>query len=241
MSQLSTCQQILERYNTYSGRPTVQDEKVRSVTFKSFERVLRPWLPPNRAANILDVACGEGSLLVFLRELGYRNISGCDISPENVAICHQLGLTFVQQFDALRLLELPGVRQYDVIFAMDIVEHLPKADVGSFLTNVRQLLRPGGYVIIQTLNMGSVLACYHRYNDLTHEFGVTEKSAVSLLLVAGYEREGIEIRPVWNATTVLGRLREVYLRLLHRSVFLTADTYRPRISTKNLIMRAVAS
>lgn len=58
-------------------------------------------------------------------------------------------------------------------------------------------------------------------------------------MVGGFRNEDIEIRPAWNATTLLGYLREVYLRLLHNLVFLAEDRSRPRIPTKNLLIRAV--
>lgn len=87
--------------------------------------------------------------------------------------------------------------------------------------------------------MGSIAGLYNRYYDLSHEFGLTEKTAVDLLLVAGFEPQHLEIRPAWNATTPLGYAREAYLRLLHRLVFLTEGNGRPRIPTKNLLIRAM--
>jgi glycosyltransferase involved in cell wall biosynthesis len=56
---------------------------------------------------VVGSTCGE---IAFLRERGYTNLAGFDLSPENVAICHALGLDFVEQGDALCLAEryLPG-------------------------------------------------------------------------------------------------------------------------------------
>jgi hypothetical protein len=47
----------------------------------------------------------------------------------------------------------------------------------------------GGRLVIQTPNMGSFLGWHMRYNDITHEFGVTEKGIVDLLLAAGFEKK----------------------------------------------------
>ena len=238
MTEPTTTQRLFERYNTLTRRPTVLDPRTRAVVFKAFWRTLGSWLPADRRACILDIGSGEGALLAFLRDQGYTNLHGFDLSPENVAICHRLGLTFVQQFDALRLSEFPGPDHYDVIFAIDLVEHLPKQAAARFLEQVWEHLAPGGYTVIQTPNMGSVFGVYHRYYDLSHEFGLNEKSARDLLMVAGFRNEDIEIRPAWNATTLPGYFREVYLRLLHRLVFLAEDASRPRIPTKNLLIRA---
>jgi len=235
----TTTERLFERYNTYSRRPVVDDPRVRRVVFKAFRRTLGPWLPPERTAHTLDVGCGEGAFLAFLRDLGYTNLYGFDISPENVAICHRLGLEFVRPFDALQIDEFPGPEGgFDAIFALDLIEHLPKERAAEFLEKVRARLRPGGYVVLQTPNAGYLLAGYHRYYDLSHEFILTEKSARDLLMVAGFRNEDIEIRPAWNATTPLGYLREIYLRALHRLVFLAEGASRPRIPTKNLLIRA---
>ena len=238
MEREDTVERLYARYNTYTRRPTVQDAQTRQVAFRALERTLGPWLPADRATPILDVGCGEGTLLAFLRERGYTNLAGFDLSPENVAICHALGLDFVELGDALCLAEryLPG--SFAVIFVMDVLEHLPKQRAAGFLEQARRCLQPGGAVIIQTPNMGSVFGVYHRYNDLSHEFCLTEKTARDLLMIAGFRNEDIEIRPAWNATTPLGYAREFYLRLLNNFVFIAEGASRPRIPTKNLLIRA---
>src|SRR5881397_1294588 len=86
-----TSQRLFDRYNTLTRRPMVQDPATRKIVFKSFSRVLGPWLPADRQSRILDIGCGEGALLSFLEECGYRNIDGFDISPENIDICHKAG------------------------------------------------------------------------------------------------------------------------------------------------------
>jgi 2-polyprenyl-3-methyl-5-hydroxy-6-metoxy-1,4-benzoquinol methylase len=233
-----TRERLFERYNTYTRRTTVKDEGLRLTIFKSFQRVLRPWLPPDKSALILDIGCGEGALLAFLKNHGYRNLFGFDISAENVALCQELGFSSVSQFDALKLGSFPGPQHFDVIFAMDLLEHLAKHSAAGFLEQIRERLRPNGYMVLQTPNMGSILGLYHRFSDLSHEFCLTEKSAVDLLMIAGFAFDRIEIRPAWNATTTLGYLREIYLKLIHWMIFVAEGAGRPRIPTKNLLIRA---
>jgi 2-polyprenyl-3-methyl-5-hydroxy-6-metoxy-1,4-benzoquinol methylase len=187
---------------------------------------------------ILDVGCGEGALLAFLRARGFQNLQGFDISPENVALCHQIGLEFVEQFDALRIGDWEVADSYDAIYAMDLIEHLPKEVAAEFVDQTRRLLRLGGFLVLQSPNMGCVFGNYHRHYDLSHQFALTEKTAVDLLMIAGFPSSKIELRPCWNATTTLGYLREIYLRLLHRMIFLAEDASRPRIPSKNLLIRA---
>lgn len=227
----------IERYHTTTGRPSIQDPRVRRLVWRSFGRTVGPWLPADHSVRILDAACGEGALLAFLRDRGYRTLEGFDLSPQCVEECHRLGLDFVKRFDLLDLERWPG-EKYDVIFLMDIVEHLPKERAAGILEVAHRKLAPGGCLVIQTPNLGSLMGPYHRYCDLTHELGLTEKSVRDLLALAGFERDRVEVRPAWNAATPLGRAREVYLRILHRLIFLAEDSSRPRIPTKNLLVRA---
>ena len=85
--------------------------------------------------------------------------------------------------------------------------------------------------------MGSLFGVFHRYNDLTHEFCLTENTMIDLLLASGFDLDRIEIHPAWNATTFLGRLREIYLRFIFFLVSKAEDSNRPRIATKNLLVR----
>jgi 2-polyprenyl-3-methyl-5-hydroxy-6-metoxy-1,4-benzoquinol methylase len=235
-TQTSTSEKIIKRYHFLTQRPDLTDDHVREVIFRAFDRNLPPFLPKEKNAAILDVACGEGGLLLYLLKKGYRNLHGFDLSTENIEICTQrFCLDFVKVWDALNIKEFEPALRFDAIFAIDIVEHLPKNAVVNFLSHCYERLADGGRLVIQTPNMGSFLGWHMRYYDITHEFGVTEKSIIDLLLAAGFEKTKICVYPSWNATTTFGYLREVYLRIIHKLIFLSEDKSRPRIPTKNLL------
>ena len=241
MKEQTTTEKLFEHYNTYTGRSTVENSDSQKKIFRYLQRILNPWLPINYSTNILDIGCGEGALLAFLKHKGYVNLSGFDISSENVSICHRLGFSFVEQCDVLKLREYPITEQFDVIFALDIIEHLPKQAAAEFLEQIHKRLNSGGYVVIQTPNMGSLLASISRYGDLSHEFGLTEGTARNLLIISGFAADKIEIKPSWNASTVAGYMREAYLSFLHKMIYLTEGTGRPKIPTKNILIRAFKS
>jgi len=185
---MDTRARTIEHYHSATGRPDLDDPRVRRLVWRSFERTVGPWVPADRSARILDAGCGEGALLTWLRDKGYANLHGFDLSPECVALCHRLELPFVRPFDLLRIAEWPE-DGYDVIFLMDVVEHLPKERAAEVLEAARTKLRPGGCLIIQTPNLGSLVGTFVAHSDLTHEFGLTEKSVRDLLALAGFPRE----------------------------------------------------
>src|SRR5262245_46080125 len=51
---------------------------------------LRDWLPEQKEARILDLACGAGKLLFFFSGKGFKNLVGVDISPDQVALARQV-------------------------------------------------------------------------------------------------------------------------------------------------------
>lgn len=228
------------RYHTFARREGWFDPDQRARTVASLARVLAPHLPAGRDAAILDVGCGEGALLTLLRREGYRSLAAFDLSPENVTLCHEQGFSFVLRHDALEVGTFAAGHDYDVVFALDLLEHLPKERALGFVRAARARLRPGGRLVIQTPNMGSVLGPLYRHADITHEWGVTEGSIVDLLTAAGFDPADVSVGPAWSATTARGRVRERYLRLLHRIVFLAEGSARPRIPTPNLLAVAVA-
>ncbi len=234
---MNTTERLIRYYNTYNRRETIKDERTRQYAFASLQRMIGPWLPQDRSSRILDIGCGEGTLLAFLREKNFTCLEGFDLSPENVALCHELGLGFVQQYDALQLNEYPA-DDLDLIFAFDILEHVPKQQAAEFLERIRERLVVGGALILQTPNGGSIYGPFIRYSDLSHEFCLTEKSIVDLLQLAGFDLQDVEVVPAWSAITPLGRLRELHLRVVHGLLFSGRDSMRPRIPTMNMLVRA---
>lgn len=233
-----TAQRLFEAYNTNTRRPTALEPRVRKLMFRALTRALEGWFPADSAAAILDIGCGEGTLLCLLREMGYSKLDGFDLSPENVRICRQLGLSFVETFDALNLSQWPR-RGYKAIFALDVIEHLPKPRAADFVEQARELLAPGGALVVQAPNMSNLWSGYHLHYDLTHEWGLTERTAIDLFHLGGFDLNQIEVRPCWSATSAAGRLRELYSRLVHRLLWLTEQGCGPKICTPNLLVRGV--
>ena len=133
-----------------------------------FSGHLMPHIPLDRDAVIVDIGCGAGSFLHFLRELGYRNVFGVDISPEQVALAREAGLECVEEGEAVDYLT---VRQcsFDVVVAIDVIEHLTRFEAVKFLGAARDALRPGGRVVLHTLNASAPFFGRIRYGDITHE------------------------------------------------------------------------
>jgi SAM-dependent methyltransferase len=106
---------------------------------------LRSWLP-GRACDILDLGCGTGSMSLLAAEQGHR-VTGVDGSPAMV----DLARAKLAGRDATFLLgdaAAPpvGEQRFDVVLVRHVVWALP--DPGRALRHWRELLRPGGRLVL---------------------------------------------------------------------------------------------
>ncbi len=151
---------------------------------------LRGWLPIEKNARIADLACGDGKLLHFFVEQGYRQVEGVDTSPDQVALSRQVTPN-VAHDDVIEFLEAHPAH-FDLITGFDIVEHLHKDEVLRFLDAAYAALNPGGRLILQTPNAGVPWGQQLRYGDFTHELGFNVNVLGRLLKLVGFI--GIEAR-----------------------------------------------
>lgn len=134
-----------------------------------------------RSAAVLEIGCGHGSLLGWLRSLGFEHIEGVDASSGDVEFANaHLGPGTVEVGDAISYLEAHP-NQYDLIVAKAIVEHIPRRQLLDLMGSIDAALRPGGTLLVDVPNMDWLVAGHERYMDLTHESGFTRESLRSLL------------------------------------------------------------
>ena len=177
---------IYERYASgfQDAGPTF-DERGASRWGRAYQmRYLRGWLPPDPSAAILDVGCGGGRLLYMLRQLGYKNLTGVDISPEQVALARQVCPNVIECSVLEFLRDQEGA--FDMVIGLDIIEHFRKEEVLRFLDLCNRALRPSGRIVLQTLNGDTPWGTVHRYGDFTHEVGFNSNSLGRLLVLAGF-------------------------------------------------------
>jgi 2-polyprenyl-6-hydroxyphenyl methylase/3-demethylubiquinone-9 3-methyltransferase len=107
---------------------------------------------PLAGLSLLDVGCGGGLLAEPLSRLG-AEVTGIDASERNikVAALHaaESGLTIDYRHAAAEDLAGAGA-SFDVVLNMEVVEHV--ADLGAFLAASGALVKPGGAMVVATLN-----------------------------------------------------------------------------------------
>jgi ubiquinone/menaquinone biosynthesis C-methylase UbiE len=93
--------------------------------------------------KIVDIACGTGSILRYLKERGYSDLSGLETSRYAVDRLRSEGITMYQG----RLPNLPMPDSYfDVIIASQILEHVIRRQ--RFMREMLRVLKPEGRALI---------------------------------------------------------------------------------------------
>ena len=173
--------------------------------YPQLTRLIKTHVPADKNVELADLACGHGPLVYCLQQLGYRNVQGVDISPEQVALAHRLGLTQIVCQDIQGFLA-GREGALDVVFLLDILEHLHRAELIDLMDQVRAALRPGGQVIIHVPNAEGVFGQRIRYGDLTHENCFTPRSMRQLLSACGFlDIAYFEDKPPVDGAKGLGR------------------------------------
>jgi len=105
-----------------------------------------------KGLKILDVGCGGGLLAEPLARMSGA-VTGIDASDSTITVAKHhakaAALAIDYQTTSVEQLAKKKIR-YDLITALEIIEHV--ADVDSFLAALEKLLKPGGLLIMSTLN-----------------------------------------------------------------------------------------
>jgi 2-polyprenyl-6-hydroxyphenyl methylase/3-demethylubiquinone-9 3-methyltransferase len=103
-------------------------------------------------ARILDIGCGGGILCEPLARMGAQ-MTGIDPAPGNIDIARAhaapQGLATDYRADTAEALVAEGA-SFDAVLAMEVIEHVP--DQSAFVATAAALVRPGGLLIMSTLN-----------------------------------------------------------------------------------------
>jgi SAM-dependent methyltransferase len=124
----------------------------------------------------IDLGCGRGEFLAILQEWGWR-VLGVDTSAQAVRRCRDRdleatlgdGMDFLASYKG----ELPAA-----ISGIQLIEHLPKAGWIDFLRSAFGLLRPGGAILLETVNTQNFRALSDSFfADVTHTWPAHPQTA----------------------------------------------------------------
>lgn len=147
--------------------------------------------------KVLDIGPGNGFFMVLLRELGFVDVEGFEISPEFLNVLRSKNLTAhlgnIITGDGVERLSPP----YDAILMMEVLEHLEEPERA--LKNARELIDNDGLLYLTVPICDSIFDRFSRVRhgisreeqvfriDETHIHAFSPQDLVQLLLRTGFE------------------------------------------------------
>lgn len=108
---------------------------------------------PFAGLSLIDIGCGGGLLAEPMRRMGFE-VTALDASSENIgtarAHAEQVGLDIRYKASTVEQMVEAGEGPFDVVLTMEVIEHV--ADPEAFVRACSQLVKPGGIMIVATLN-----------------------------------------------------------------------------------------
>jgi len=171
---------------------------------KWYRSRLSGYLPADKQSGCLDAPCGAGNFLFFLTQQGFENVHGIDLDVHQIEAARQLGLPAEEGnvFDILADTQ----STYGLIASLDFIEHISKDEAIEFFRLCLDRLEEGGVLVLRTPCADSPFGAHDRYNDITHQWGLSSGLLEVLLGMVGFEDiHVLDERP--QPTDVINSLR----------------------------------
>lgn len=234
-----------ETYRNYASAHLGRMYQCDDAEYELYRRYFRAnylrFLPNDRATPVLDIGCGLGHCLYFLKMEGFTNRTAVDMCEEALEQCIARDLVTRERAvyaDAGTYL-LTQEEVFGAIIMNDVIEHIEKESIVPLLALVKRALRPGGVLIVKTFNAANpILGSSSRYLDFTHTVGFTEESLRFVCVSAGFSNVAIYPQDIWVCNPVVnavGRVVHWFMGKMLRLLFLAYGRRTTRVFSKDLI------
>ena len=199
----------------YQHRARVSGFVVQRFWHANKEHMVRRMCPPRPTDRVLNVGCGSGVLANALAADGCR-VTGVDSNPHAIDYARRVFSRPNLDFHLGQAEDLPvEPRSVDRVYCFNVIEHLYQEQGHAFLARLRDVLVPGGSVMLATPNFGGL-------------WPILEWSLDALRLVP--RLRGVQHVSKWTDNTVRAALGAAGLQVRATGTFSTVAPFVSPIS-----------
>jgi len=132
-------------------------------------------------AEVLEIGSGDGAMLRFLKDIGARP-TGIDIDAASAASMREaIGVPILA--GAFEDIEFHG-KKFDAVVLVHLIEHF--FEPVAMLRRIRDLLKPGGWVFVETPNIMRPKVGPRRVFSLAHNYHFSPRTLALAFHKAGF-------------------------------------------------------
>jgi 2-polyprenyl-3-methyl-5-hydroxy-6-metoxy-1,4-benzoquinol methylase len=159
------CNDYYENTNCYTHN-LYSNHVLEHERYKHLKNVLTT-LNINENDEIIDLTSSDGSLLQYLKFLGYNNLTYCDISEENISN-NKLFYTNSLKLNVLDVNDYTKInKKFTLIFFNHTLEHIVDFDV--FFKNVKLIMDDNSLLYIEVPDMNKISAVKNQFLEISYE------------------------------------------------------------------------
>lgn len=175
--------------------------RVRNFTIRKKIRLIEQ--ETQSKGSLADLGAGTGTFLERAKNKGWK-VTGVEPNPDARQQANEKGIVLKNS-----IAQLEG-QQFDVVTLWHVLEHLP--DLEDALRRIKELVKPGGTLVIAVPNFKSFDARYYgefwaAYDTPRHLWHFSKSSMIQLLKP---DMEVKSIRPMWFDSFYVSLLSEKY-------------------------------
>jgi SAM-dependent methyltransferase len=133
--------------------------------------------------SVVDIGCGEGDFLLYLRSLGFEHLRGTEIDSERYMKCKNKGLEVEKVYQLDKWL---NGKTFDVVMLRYVIAHFKRTDTIRYLKAIRNSLSSNGVLIVDTSNASMLSSFYMLSNGCEHDQYFTEYSLREIVEKSGF-------------------------------------------------------
>lgn len=208
--------------DVYSAARTLKPQ-IKAKHLRQFDREFLIPAAADPAMSVLEIGCGTGIFLRYLKARGFTDVTGLDSDAGLAPVLDDLDGFAIHLTDGASFLAGCPDARYDRVALFDVAEHLSPAKLKDLMLAVRRVLKPGGRVVLRSPNCASPWGLKMQFDSFDHVTPITAGRLRELAAATGFD----------FVTAVGGQiggtgLRRLAEKALHR-LLSACLTYRPDI------------